>query len=127
MSNKFCPECNTLLNDEEAVDSSDDEKETKSEKKSLFLVCNDCSYKEKTDSFSTIHYLNKSNTIKTINLKIIKDIKYDVRRKRTQQKPCVNTSCSSFGKNNPDIILITKEDSLEIDYLCTVCDHVWKL
>ncbi len=40
----------------------------------VFLVCNDCSYKEKTD-----------------------------------------------------IILITKEDSLEIDYLCTVCDHVWKL
>ena len=57
MSNKFCPECNTILNDEESIDSSDDEKETKSEKKSLFLVCNDCSYKEKTDSFSTIHYL----------------------------------------------------------------------
>jgi|688.fasta_scaffold1151612_2 DNA-directed RNA polymerase subunit M/transcription elongation factor TFIIS len=128
-SNDFCPECSTLLHPEEIfIDDEESDSETEDEKKTsgLYLVCGECSYKEKTNSFSTYHFSNKVEKIQYIHPKrLVEDYIYDMTYPRTKTKSCTNSTCPTNGKENPIIILITSEDHPEIAYLCTVCKNIW--
>jgi DNA-directed RNA polymerase subunit M/transcription elongation factor TFIIS len=131
-NNDFCPECSTFLHPEEIfVDEETEEtdSETEEEKKTmggLYLVCGECSYKEKTNSFSTFHFSNKVEKIQYIHPKrLVEDYIYDMTYPRTKTKSCTNLKCPTYGKENPIIVLITSEDHPEIAYLCTVCKNIW--
>ena len=119
----FCPECSTLLHPEEIIDGNNDDVETLN---GLYMVCSECSYKEKTNSFSMYHFTNKVEKIQYINpRRLVEDYIYDMTYPRTKTRSCTNVSCPTIGKENPIIILITSEDHPEIAYLCTVCKNIW--
>ena len=130
-NNDFCPECSTLLHPEEIFDEEihEDESEKDEETKTnsgLYLVCKECSYKEKTNSFCTYHFSNKVERDQYINpLRLVNDYIYDMTYPRTKTKSCINLKCSTYGKENPIIVLITSEYHPEIAYLCTVCKNLW--
>lgn len=119
----FCPECSTLLepvnnlnNDEDIVE--DDEK--------LYLQCHNCMYYEEAKMFSIKYYDNsKNNNISTIKHNRIGDYKYDPTYLRTKSISCINEKCSSIGKSNPEIILITSENHPEYGFMCSECTYTW--
>ena len=126
-NNKFCPDCSTLLHpkeksfDTEEVDSDDEKQEN-----GLYLVCEDCSYREKINTFAAKHFTKKLEKSHYVNPKrIANDYIYDMTYSRTRTKVCSNNDCSSKGNENPEIVLITSEDHPEIAYLCTTCKYIW--
>jgi DNA-directed RNA polymerase subunit M/transcription elongation factor TFIIS len=127
MSNyKFCPECSTFLHPIEKSPDDDVDGDSDIEEKGLYSKCNQCGHYEKTNTFSAIHFSKNTKKIKYINkARMTKDYVFDKRYKRTKQKECVNTSCSSRGKQNPEIVLITNNKQPEIGYLCTECNFIW--
>ena len=121
LNNQFCPECSTLLRPKELSDDQEEQSNTY-----LYLSCDGCFYKERTDSFKTFHFSNKIERIEPIHhLRLVNDYIYDVAYQRTKTKPCNNKNCATYGKENPIIVLITSEHHPEIAYLCTECKHIW--
>lgn len=130
VKNDFCPECSTLLHPEEIFsdneDSNEDETEEKTPSGGLYLVCGECSYREKTESFTAHHFSKKIEKIQYVHPKrIVEDYIYDMTFPRTRSKVCSNKECPSQGKENPIIVLITSENHPEIAYLCTDCKYIW--
>lgn len=125
MSNyKFCPECSTFLYPVEKI--REDDSDSYADEKGLYLKCNQCGHHEKTTSFSTIYFSKNTKEIKYINkARMIQDYIYDKRYKRTKQIECINNNCYSRGKKNPEIVLITSNKSIKIEYLCTECNFIW--
>jgi len=127
-NNKFCPDCSTLLHPMEKfkdgdTKESDDDEETE---EGLYLVCGDCSYSEKTTTFSATHFSKKVEKTQYVHPKrIIEDYIFDMTLPRTRSKSCSNPKCPSRDNDNPEIVLITAEDHPEIAYLCTVCKFIW--
>lgn len=125
-SNKFCPNCSTLLHPTEKNVDEDDNEENENGIAGLYLVCEDCFYREKTTTFSATHFSKKIEKTQYVHSKrIINDYIYDMTFKRTRSKSCSNDKCPSHGKANPEIVLITNEDYPEIAFLCTVCKYIW--
>jgi len=129
-SNKFCPDCSTLLHPIEKfnkLDSkeSDDEEELED---GLYLKCGDCSYSEKAPTFSTTHFSKRGENEQNSHVhpkRISLDYMFDMTYPRTKSKPCANSECPSRGEDNPEIVLITNGEHPEIAYLCTVCKYIW--
>ena len=126
-NNKFCPNCSTLLHPSEKFFNQENDEDSEQEfEDGLYLSCKECSYLEKTNTFSTIHFTKKVEKIQYVHPKrIISDYMYDMTLPRTRTKECSNSQCSSRNKDNPEIILITAEEHPEIAYLCTVCKFIW--
>lgn len=126
-NNKFCPDCSTLLYPVERLTENDDAKEDDEEfEEGLYLVCKECFYSEKTNTFSTIHFTKKVEKIQYVHPKrIISDYTYDMTLPRTKSKQCINSKCPSRNGDNPEIVLITAEEHPEIAYLCTICKYTW--
>jgi DNA-directed RNA polymerase subunit M/transcription elongation factor TFIIS len=126
-NNKFCPDCSTLLHpkekyfETEEVNLDDEKKED-----GLYLVCDDCGYDEKINTFVAKHFSKKNEKTQYVNpTRITNDYIYDMTYSRTRTKICSNIKCSSRGGKNPEIVLITSEDHPEIAYLCTICKSMW--
>ena len=129
--NKFCPDCSRLLYPVEKIpdnDTSSDVEDDDDEKieGGLYLECDNCSYHEKTNTYSTVHFSKKVENVQYAHPKrIIDDYVFEMTLPRTQTKPCSNFKCPTRGKKNPEIVLITSEKHPEIAYLCTVCKFTW--
>ena len=122
---KFCPECSTLLHPIERISEYEDTKDSE-EEEGLYLTCKECSYSEKTNTFSTVHFTKKVEKIQYVHPKrIIYDYIFDMTYPRTKSMECANIKCSSRNKDNPEVVLITSEEHPEIAYLCTVCKNMW--
>ena len=88
--------------------------------------CDECGYYEKTNTFSTTHFSKKVEEIKYMNNnRMVNDYIFDKTFARTKKLECVNSKCSSRGKNNPEIILLTTDKRPEIGYLCSTCKSLW--
>ena len=126
-NNKFCPDCSTLLHPVERLSERGDDKEDDEEfEEGLYLVCKECSYSEKTNTFSTIHFTKKVEKTQYVHPKrIISDYVYDMTFPRTKSKQCANSKCPSRDGDNTEIVLITAEEHPEIAYLCTICKYTW--
>ena len=119
-NNDFCPECSTILKPKEITGDDDEKSEN-----GLYLVCEDCSYREKTNSFSAFHFSKKEEKTRYLSKNRISDYIFNKALNRTFKLECINNKCPSRGKNNPEIVIITSGDHPEIAYICSVCKHVW--
>jgi len=125
-NNKFCPGCSTLLHPIEKMSENDDSKNDEDFEEGLYLICKECSYREKTNTYSKIHFTKKIEKTQYVNPKrIVYDYMYDMTLPRTRSIQCVNKECPSRNGNNPEIVLITSEEHPEISYLCTICKNIW--
>ena len=129
-TNKFCPNCSTLLQPIEKMKKYDDATDNidadTEDVEGLYLVCGDCAYREKINTFSVSHFSKKIEIIPFANPnRIVNDYRYDMTFPRTKSKTCANSKCPSQGNQNPEIVQITEENRPEVSYLCTVCNNMW--
>ena len=92
----------------------------------LVNYCKQCGFVDKNNIQNTIDDTSKVEELDIIN----EYTKYDCRLPRVNNIPCPNNDCIS-NKNNDiitDTILIkSNEQTLSFIYLCTHCNHCWKL
>lgn len=109
---KFCPECNNCLYHREH-----DEK--------LILKCNNCGFKEDFKKNVIETKLYKSDVLfsmETNNYTV-----NDITLPRTIHRKCPNEKCKS--KTDPKLqeaVFITDKNTLELLYICCVCNTEWK-
>lgn len=122
----FCEECGGLLENKEIFD--DDEL-----KDGLYLVCTQCNQKYPNDLNNKKYILigtiinNKKVKGSVINKEREKrDYIYDITYPRTNKLPCVNKDCPSRKeKDNPEIVLVKKDETQVLTMHCTVCFSQW--
>lgn len=122
---EFCPNCKSILLPVEL--DEEDLEDTEYKESGLYLRCNNCSFARPTNYFTTTHFTKGVTQKNVLNVDParIKDLKYSKEYEFTKQLPCANKDCTMKKGENPEIMLIKTDKSVELGYLCTECDYLW--
>jgi|UniRef100_A0A6C0J4Y0 DNA-directed RNA polymerase subunit M/transcription elongation factor TFIIS len=107
---EFCEKCDNLM---ELLNNND----------STFLQCKSCG--NINNNLNKIHDKNYiyRETSNNRDYNVTVNIKYDRTLPRIKTKKCNNKECNQ--KNNPEIVVFSKNSDLIKGYACTVCNTYW--
>jgi len=111
----FCPKCGFLFDVTNKVESNTN---SNSSNDTHNYSCKNCSHSQPIEDGYVLYKKGKTSKTTQLNPNHVKADTYS----RKSNYNCVNTSCSSHGKNKALSELIIVKNGFHVTHMCSICD-----